>query len=638
MLRSCLAQHAQHRTPWESFSLLFSTTACLSKGGPRTTPRSKTSQRMLEKRHHGMKKPRFERRPQREESSGQSSTPSRPLLASPSRDSPKQHRSKHYVPFTEEQRAMLPKLEPHELSRRLKVLCDEGQLDAAVSTLKNSPRDAQNAPVWNTVIWECLKQKHYQLSYQLYTDMKRRGHSPTTRTYQTMLGGLSRIEDWTSHTKQIKNAHSLYESFQRHIISLHKEKPGSLDITSVPLASYMRILGAAGLYQGMFDVYYDLDPMGPLKPDHLVFTSMFQSLSPLRIPYGKNESLAVFQNASSAKLLWSQMLKASKKHKFTVDSHLVTAAITALSRGCSSDQELAFKIVREYFGLAPSEEKLTTASTLALEPQSFAAVLMLCRSSEKASLAVDFFEQILKRPDQIGGPSIIDRGHIEELMKAHQTVKPPPENARFEYDLIEWLMHQEVHSIKIRAAQVRPAISTYNLALVAAFRTADWPTATKTFDLMTGFHCHDFMDGVESDSPRLDKARPRLPPTAENVSSMLRTAFATENRANMRQALRMVDFFGIKELASNSWREESRERPKSKKAMKDLHFYSQKLATTVVDALAHIFSHSTKGDRMVPQDRERWLRLKAEAMRYLEGNGEQAELLAATKNIAYERH
>ncbi|KAK0453638.1 hypothetical protein EV421DRAFT_1897639 [Armillaria borealis] len=588
-----------------------------------------------------MKKSRFERRAQREESSGQPSTPSRPSrppLASPSRDSPKQYRSKHYVPFTDEQRALLPKLEPHELSRRLKILCDEGQLDAAVSMLKNTPRDAQNAPVWNTVIWECLKQKQYQLSYQLYTDVYETSRAQSYYTDLPDNVGRScphRRLDITYETA--KNARSLYESFQRHITSLHKEKPGSPDITSAPLASYMRILGAAGLYQEMFDVYYDLDPMGPLTPDHLVFTSMFQSLSPLRIPYGKNESLAVLQNASSAKFLWSQMLKASKKHKFTLDSHLVTAAITALSRGRSSDQELAFKIVREYFGLAPSEEKLTTAGTLALEPQSFAAVLMLCRSSEKASLAVDFFEQVLKRSDQVGGPSIIDRGHIEELMKARQTVKPPPDNARFEYDLIEWLMHQEVHSIKTRAVQVRPALSTYNLALSTAFRTADWPTATKTFDLMTGFHCHDFMDGVESNSPRLDKARPRLPPTAENVSLMLRTAFATENRANMRQALRMVDFFGIKELASNSWREESRERPKSKKAMKDLHFYSQKLAITVVDTLAHIFSHSTKGDRMVPQDRERWLRLKAEATRYLEGNGEQPELLAATENIAYER-
>ncbi|KAG7449216.1 uncharacterized protein BT62DRAFT_1002786 [Guyanagaster necrorhizus] len=517
------------------------------------------------------------------------------------------------------------------------MLCDEGQVDAAVSMLKNSPRDAQNVPVWNTVIWECLKQKQFQLSYQLYTDMKRRGHSPTTRTYQTMLGGLARIEDWTSHTKQLKNAHSLYESFQRHVTSLHKERPDSPDITSVPLASYMRILGAAGLYQEMFDVYYDLDPTGPLTPDHLVFTSMFQSLSPLHVPYGKNESLTVLQNASSAKLLWSQMLKASKKHKFTVDAYLVTAAITALSRGRSSDQELAFGIVREYFGLAPSEDKLTTAGALALEPQSFAAVLMLCRSSEKTSLSVDFFEQVLKRPDRIGGPSIIDRGHIEEVMKARQAAKPLPDNARFEYDLIEWLMHQEVRSIKARAAQVRPATSTYNLALSTALRTADWHTATKTFDLMTGFHCHDFMDGVESNSPRLDKARPRLPPTAENVSLMLRTAYATENRANVRQALRMVDFFGIKQLASNSWHEDTQERPKSKRAIKDLHFYSQKLATTVVDSLMHIFNHSTKGDRIVPQDRERWRRLKAEATRYLEGNGEQPGLSTATKNIAYER-
>ncbi len=139
---------------------------------------------MLEKqRHHELKKPRFERRAQREESSGQPSTPSRPSrpsLASPNKDSPKQYRSRHYVPFTDEQRALLPKLEPHELSRRLKILCDEGQLDAAISMLKNTPRDAQNAPVWNTVIWECLKQKQYQLSYQLYTDVRDHG------IYQTL--------------------------------------------------------------------------------------------------------------------------------------------------------------------------------------------------------------------------------------------------------------------------------------------------------------------------------------------------------------------------------------------------------------------------------------------------------------------
>jgi hypothetical protein len=62
-------------------------------------------------------------------------------------------------------------LEPHVLSQRLKKLCDAGKLDDAVYMLKNAPLDAQNTPVWNTLIWECMKAGRFQLGYQLFTDV-----------------------------------------------------------------------------------------------------------------------------------------------------------------------------------------------------------------------------------------------------------------------------------------------------------------------------------------------------------------------------------------------------------------------------------------------------------------------------------
>jgi hypothetical protein len=62
-------------------------------------------------------------------------------------------------------------LQPHALSGRLRKMCDEGQLDQAVSTLKNAPLDAQNTPVWNTLIWECMKASRFKLGYQLFTDV-----------------------------------------------------------------------------------------------------------------------------------------------------------------------------------------------------------------------------------------------------------------------------------------------------------------------------------------------------------------------------------------------------------------------------------------------------------------------------------
>jgi len=62
-------------------------------------------------------------------------------------------------------------LRPPVLSARLKKLCDEGEVDAAVSMLKNAPLDAQNTPVWNTLIWECMKSKRFKLAYQLFVDV-----------------------------------------------------------------------------------------------------------------------------------------------------------------------------------------------------------------------------------------------------------------------------------------------------------------------------------------------------------------------------------------------------------------------------------------------------------------------------------
>jgi len=72
-------------------------------------------------------------------------------------------------------------LEPHVLSSRLKKLCDAGKIDSAVSMLKNAPLDAQNTPVWNTLIWECMKTKRFKLAYQLFTDVCCHGSNPANR-------------------------------------------------------------------------------------------------------------------------------------------------------------------------------------------------------------------------------------------------------------------------------------------------------------------------------------------------------------------------------------------------------------------------------------------------------------------------
>jgi hypothetical protein len=80
-------------------------------------------------------------------------------------------RSRHYDPSRQEAKSEVRLLEPYVLSARLKKCCDAGNLDEAVAMLKNAPLDAQNTPVWNTLIWECLKVKRFQLGYQLFIDV-----------------------------------------------------------------------------------------------------------------------------------------------------------------------------------------------------------------------------------------------------------------------------------------------------------------------------------------------------------------------------------------------------------------------------------------------------------------------------------
>lgn len=82
-------------------------------------------------------------------------------------------RSQHFDPTqVKDPKSEMKLLEPHVLSARLRKLCSAKQIDAAVALLKSSPLDAQNTPVWNTLIWECMKAKRFKLGYQLFIDVR----------------------------------------------------------------------------------------------------------------------------------------------------------------------------------------------------------------------------------------------------------------------------------------------------------------------------------------------------------------------------------------------------------------------------------------------------------------------------------
>ncbi|KAG6861611.1 hypothetical protein C0995_014518 [Termitomyces sp. Mi166 len=524
----------------------------------------------------------------------------------PSSSSPKVYRSRHYDPKAEKNKdkSTLKLLDPYTLSSRLKKLCDANQIDSAVQTLKNSPGDAQNTQVWNTIIWGCLKAKRFALSYQLYIDMKRRGFSPSTRTFQTMFTGLSKIENWSTHTKQLGNARSLYDSFQRHMNSVRKHDPTSPELTAKPLASYIKILGDNNLYQEIFDVYHALPDEGQGSAEEFVYTAMFQALA--STPTGMNATPIHHQNAADAKVLWNMMKKALKKSpSFQVDVYLVTAAIAALSRGKTSEVDLAFAIVSEYFGLTAPDDP-PSKGTIPLSLQSLDAIFKLCNASGRHALCITFLQQVKRRPAEQGGEEILDHGHLNEVLKARLAL-PGPDTASSCLETIEWMLKKEI--LGKNGYKLRPNLISYNLAMTACWRDAYWRSATRIFDLMTGYHSHDFMDGSVSSQPRRDARSPgrNLDPPAEILCSLVRTALASRSRANVRQSLRIIDYLQVKKLFLLDDVEVSRVTVKS--------YFTSKLASAIVDAVKFVSEVESKSPAY-HQEMERWKKIANAAAQY----------------------
>ncbi|XP_006460094.1 hypothetical protein AGABI2DRAFT_202788 [Agaricus bisporus var. bisporus H97] len=474
-------------------------------------------------------------------------------------------------------------LEPHVLSQRLRKLCERGKLDEAVSLLKTSPLDAQNTPVWNTLIWEALKARRYKVAYSLYVDMKRRGHSPTTRTYLTIFNGLARIEDFSRCTQQLKNARSLYESFRSHIESVKRHDPSSRELSIDPLASYIKILGNARCYREIFDVFYSLDTDGPLAPNPLIFTSIFQTLASQLEP----EAKALPQ--VNVKLLWSQVIDASKRQNdFVIDSHLATSAISALTRGQTPDHDRAFHIARDFYGLCvPGTQSVQ--GKLFLTAQTLSAILRLCNVSRNYDICIDFFNQVKRRPSNTGGVELLDRLHLEEVLRAHQSLNVKS-SAYQSLQLLQWMLRQELTGPN--GGIIRPQASTFNLILLTCWHSADWNSATRTFDLMTGYHSHDFMDGAVASVPRLDRRSNdrNIMPTAESMSSLVRTAYATKSRSHMRQCLRIIDHVGLDKLLART----TETSDGSRKTIKNRGFYVAKLASAIVEMVEYVLAGGTE--------------------------------------------
>ena len=480
--------------------------------------------------------------------------------------------------------------------------------------------------------------------------MKRRGFTPNIRTYATMLNGLARIDDWHTHSKQLENAHSLFQSYQEYVHGIKAEYPGSRDINVVPWNSYMFILGRAGLHQKLFDTYYLFDNEGPLTPDQYTYTTMFTTLFDRRDTGEIGEGPRA-QNASDAKVLWRRMLKDSERLNFPIDSPVIASVLRVLNRGRPSDQLLAFDIVREYLGFCKPGEP-PTEPKVPLNLILFQIVLELCNYSRKFRLCIHWTQLIMDKAMDPRSPEseILARSHMEQMFTAYASMAAMGSLNESEQALeaLQWMIKESVIGSK-PPGQLKPSLHTFGLVMMACWRCGDWASASRTFELVTGLSAESFKDGGNY-NPHMKLGGQGLTPNSVVTSSMVRAAVASGDLANMRQCLRMVSYYGeeaIFSIGKDLLTDQSKRH--TKRLKKDHVFYNTKLAYALVDCVNQVIPKSNaeepeeeEGNSSIDaEEKEQWLALRSKAKEIAKGDprtgyvpGLEQQILGSARGLA----
>lgn len=490
--------------------------------------------------------------------------------------------------------------------------------------------------------------------------MKRRGFTPTFFTFITMMAGYSKVEDWQGRTKQLDNVHTLMANFDQ-FVKRAKESGDVKGMNSDPTALYIRVLGDAHLYQKMFDVFNEMDADGPFATDSRTYSAILHALSE-RYPRGEMSLEASnAQKASDAKLVWKQMLKASEKLGFTPDSHVIVAMLRCLARGRPPHVLFAQDIIHEWCGLSkPGESQLPPV--ISVDPHVIGAILTVCNVNNKYRLAVHYVQQIMDRALLPGETVPLDRENMEQVLQSYTYLAALGSMSEADQALetLQWMLRQEVLNPAI-AYKLRPRLETYSLVLIACWRGADWKSAIRTFELLTGCHGTDFWDGHTSKPQIEQRSRGRnLEPNATVLATMLRTALASRDRANMRQCLRIVDYYGVEKTLNElvelytphnpapapaqlpaAWLEDGGSRPargaqiRSRHEEKERKFYGAKLAEALQDVVDKVLAkgmpaagiegsklvekekESDEGYVITDEERARWASFRTQAKRIL---------------------
>ncbi len=384
--------------------------------------------------------------------------------------------------------------------------------------------------------------------------MKKRGFKPNLRTFHTLLAGFRRAGDPVKGltSTQMDRARNLFGQYQRYQQTVQASNMASNELGLQPVNEYISILASSHLYQEIFDVFYSLDKTGPLSPDQYVFSRMILALGKRKAlhaggteaPEGGKEDVHL-RNAADVRFLWHQMIKASQRTGFPIDSHLIAAALYVLTKGTTADHVLGLSIIRDHLGLSLQDETADPPEE-PISHHTFLAALCLCNAYGDYMRTYHFYKHVSSSEQR----SIVDRKHMQEVLRAiaAQSSSGSTSEAKRALETVQWMLDEEVLGGGSRSA-LRPDSESYKLALTACSRTADWATACSLFDLMTGLKSEGLGGSQRHQEDQVIASSPMsqhhiIHPDAEAMDLLSHAALASKEPLNAQQCLNMISHFG----------------------------------------------------------------------------------------------
>lgn len=451
--------------------------------------------------------------------------------------------------------------------------------------------------------------------------MKRRRFIPNLATYTTLMKVYSKIQNWATHHKRLETVHKVYTQFLEYLAAVRETNPQSPEISPNPVNIYIAILGRAGDYQRLFDVYNSLDDDGPFSPNHFTYTSMFKAMYRYGMAEHRRDEVLDPEEAqklreraaSDARLVWRQVLKRIEGGaNLTIDAGVIASILEVLALGRPADHIAAFDIAREYLGLAKPGETAPPA-LVELTPPLVQDVLWLCNRAQKHRLCVHFVQQLMERQ-----PEVLDRGHFDHVLTAYGSLSALGSlgEASRALQALEWLLERELTTKD--GYRLRPGLPTFTLALMVCWRAQDWESALRTFELMTGLSGSAFADDA-TDKPQ---AAPRstgrnLKPDAAAMSCLVRTALESKDRAAMRQCARIVSHLGVATFLTEPAEDDKLGMRTGARFSQDRTFYTHKAARAVQELIDALIPKKTESSPKLTAEEREWVRVRSEARTFL---------------------